>query len=219
MISGKMMQVEQQSDAEKKFWARPELVEKLFSVLDLESTLSLARVIDQKILQQSMNSKVWKALLDHSYPSSSLPYWWDGKKLTDELREMIVAARNFAAILKLMKKPRVLLLDLLHSICESYPSENQDDNIQLVCHQHDDSHDILGWGVLLLEEAEGTLGTREQSIKLIEIETLREPILSALGSRMSRQLEESDFSQHNKCGTRKHKECSSLIHSHASQAI
>ena len=53
------MQVEQQSDAEKKFWARPELVEKLVLALDLESTLNLARVIDQKILQQSMASKVW----------------------------------------------------------------------------------------------------------------------------------------------------------------
>ena len=171
------------------------MVEKLFLVLDLDSTLNLATVMDREILQKSLASKAWKALLYHRYPSSSFPYWWDGITLTDELTDMIVAAQTFAAILKLIKKPRVLLLDLLHAICESYPTHtqhpNEKDNVQLVCRQHTDSpHNILGWGLLLLEEVEATLGTTEQSIQSIEIKTLRGPILAAIHSRMSRQLEE-----------------------------
>ena len=42
------MQTEQQRDAEAKFWATPELVENLFSTLDLDSTLSLARVMNRE---------------------------------------------------------------------------------------------------------------------------------------------------------------------------
>ena len=53
------MQTEQRDESEAKFWATPELLEKLFSTLDLESTLSLARVINKDILKRSMTSKVW----------------------------------------------------------------------------------------------------------------------------------------------------------------
>ena len=45
-----MMQANQ-SEAERRFWETPELLETLFlSLDDLESTLSLARVVDQVIL-------------------------------------------------------------------------------------------------------------------------------------------------------------------------
>ena len=44
------MQTEQQGEAEAKFWATPELLEKLYSTLDLDSTLSLARVMNREIL-------------------------------------------------------------------------------------------------------------------------------------------------------------------------
>ena len=41
----------QQSEAERKFWETPELLETLFLTLDLESALSLARLLDQENLQ------------------------------------------------------------------------------------------------------------------------------------------------------------------------
>ena len=53
------MQTEQQRDAEAKFWATPELVEKLFSTLDLDSALSLARVMNKEIMERSMTPNVW----------------------------------------------------------------------------------------------------------------------------------------------------------------
>ena len=57
------MQTEEQREAEAKFWATPELVENLFSTLDLDSTLSLARVMNKEILKRSMTPKVWSGFL------------------------------------------------------------------------------------------------------------------------------------------------------------
>ena len=57
------------SEAESKFWETPELLETLFLLLDLESTLSLAGLMDQENLQHSMTSKVWSKLVSQNCPS------------------------------------------------------------------------------------------------------------------------------------------------------
>ena len=49
------METEQQGEAEAKFWETPELLEKLYFTLDLDSTLSLARVMNKEILKTSMD--------------------------------------------------------------------------------------------------------------------------------------------------------------------
>ena len=59
----------QQSEAERKFWETPELLETLFLSLDLQSSLSLARLLDQENLQRSMTSKVWSKLVSQNCPS------------------------------------------------------------------------------------------------------------------------------------------------------
>ena len=191
------MQIEQ-SDSEKKFWGRPELVEKLFLVLDLDSTLNLARVMDREILQQSLASKVWKALLYHSYPSSSFPYWWDGITLTDELTltDMIVAAQTFAAILKLMTQAddqRANMLDLLDTICKRNPpdvgSESPFRKVTISCLNHPDSHQVFLEDFFLLEAIEGALGTSEQKAISSTGCFLDGSSLSALSSRLARQQE------------------------------
>ena len=51
-------QTEEQHEAETKFWATPELVEKLFSTLDLDSALSLSLVMNKEILKKGMTPKV-----------------------------------------------------------------------------------------------------------------------------------------------------------------
>ena len=48
------------SEAERKVWLLPELVAKLFSELDPESVLNLARVVDKDVLKESLTSKVWR---------------------------------------------------------------------------------------------------------------------------------------------------------------
>ena len=61
------MQTEEQREA--KFWATPELVEKLFSTLDLDSTLTLALVMNKEILKRGMTPIVWPGQRELSYQS------------------------------------------------------------------------------------------------------------------------------------------------------
>ena len=51
------------SEAERKVWMLPELVAKLFSELDPESVLNLARVVDKEVLKESMTSKMWNKII------------------------------------------------------------------------------------------------------------------------------------------------------------
>ena len=62
------MQTEQ-GEAEAKFWTTPELIEKLFSNLNLESTLSLARLMNKEILKRGMTPIVWPGQRELSYQS------------------------------------------------------------------------------------------------------------------------------------------------------
>ena len=51
---------------------------------------------------------------------------------------------------------------------------------------------MLPWGFVLLEEVEATLGSRNQSILYVELGhlSLEGPLLTALGSRLTRQQDE-----------------------------
>ena len=162
------------SEAERKVWMLPELVARLFSELDHESVLNLARVVDKDVLKESLTSKVWKKII-----SDNCPYKDDDL----EMEEKHVVMRNLAAILKLLKTPSDLLLDLLDVICERFPSNV----VTLVCPRHPDSHHVSVGGFLLLEEVEKFLGTAELGIQSLEVSVLSKEHLNALASRISRQ--------------------------------
>jgi len=193
-----MMQANQ-SEAERRFWETPELLETLFlSLDDLESTLSLARVVDQKNLQRSMTSKVWSKLIRQNCPSAESglllgKYVRGLVREQDRLLEATLKVKNLASILKLMKEPKDLLLDLLDVICERVPSIllpfGSCEQLQMVCPRHPDSHSVSPAGFLLLEEVERVLGTAEQRIESIEVGHLSEQVLFAIVARMSRQQE------------------------------
>ena len=187
------MQTEQQREAEAKFWETPELIEKLCSTLDLESTLSLARVINKDILKRSMTSKVWNALVRRSLDVTEyIPYD------EDDDDDALDVAQKLASILKIMETPRALLMDALHVICERLPPRNpRSDQLQLICSSHD-PHSVSRWAFILLEEIEAALRTTEQSIRSIEhgplpgsswLSTMSGRLLLAIGSRLSRQKE------------------------------
>ena len=100
--------------------------------------------------------------------------------------------RNLIKILKLLKKPKVHLPVLLDVICESSGPLEQHLNgfpqfIQMGCNHHPDSHQITPWSFKLLEEVEGAFGTTEQTVDLVKIRQMNEPILSSLASRLARQ--------------------------------
>ena len=79
------MQTEQQGEAEAKFWETPELLERLLSTLDLDSTFSLARVMNKEILKRSMTAKVWTTLVRQSFETMVIPdVPSDDKALSDQ---------------------------------------------------------------------------------------------------------------------------------------
>ena len=97
--------------------------------------------------------------------------------------------QEFAAILRLLKTPKVFQSKLLNSICAKFPSVLKGDRgIQVVGPGVADSKLVSSFRFLLLEEVEGVLGTTEMSISSMRMYNLVEPVLSALGSRMTRQL-------------------------------
>ena len=195
------MQAEQH-EAEAKFWATPELVEKLFSTLNLESTLSLARVMNKEILKRGMTSKVWDSLVRQSFDLKGYnpEDHYDHPVYT---KYTLDVAQKIASILKIMKTPKTLLMDALHVICETHPprcpmsKRGVLDQLQMICPSHTDPHRISGWGLVLLEEIEAALGTTEQSIRSIEHgpvpgsywSCFSERLLLSIGSRLSRQKE------------------------------
>ena len=97
--------------------------------------------------------------------------------------------QEFAAILRLLQTPKVFLSKLLNSICERFPSVLKGDRgVQVVGPGVTDSKLVSSFGFLLLEEVEGVLGTTEMNISSMRLFNLVEPVLSAIGSRMTRQL-------------------------------
>jgi len=188
-----------QSDAERKFWASPELLETLFSWLDLEAAFNLAQVVDKKSLQiGGITSKVWNKLIRSNcpvdvggrlfggflYDRDSFYTRYHGLKLQEARRAM----KKLATILKLMEQPKDLLLDFLDVICEGLPPLTHVVNqLQIVCPRHLQPHNVSTAGFLLLEEVEGVLGSSKQRIHSMEMAYLNEPTILAISSRMTRQ--------------------------------
>ena len=187
------MEAANQSEAERMFWKTPELLETLFSWIDLESTLNLARVMDKEDFQSGITSKVWNKLVRCNCPvdksgrlfGSFPPFHGDNL----ELQEAQQAVKNLATILKLMGQPKDLLLDLLDLICEGLPPlvDVVTNQLQIVCPRHPEPHNVSPAGFLLLEEVESVLGSTEQRIQSMDVGVLFGSIMSAIGSRMTRQ--------------------------------
>ena len=174
------------------FWSLPEIVEKIFSMLDLQSSLNLARVIQKGTLNRSLTSKVWKTLIRDYCPKDDQDdsvedlLCRNGSRHTScqELRNVV---KKLAAILKPLDVPKDFLLDLLDAICDHFPSSMPDFKLQMSCPRHPQPHSISPAGLILLEEVETALGTAEFSLKSIQLEAIHESVLLAMVSTMSRQ--------------------------------
>ena len=102
-------------------------------------------------------------------------------------------------ILKMMEDPNILLLDLLHVICERFPPigrENLRDDLsgffQVSCSCEHTSHSVSPHGFLLLEAVEGVMETTEQKVEEVVVRVLDEFLMSALESRLFRQQDLAD---------------------------
>ena len=187
-------------EAERKFWRTPELVEKLFPLLDASSLSKLAQV-HQLTVQALQNSSFWDQLIRKTCPygetkPENLRYdeYEFGNWIQDKFEEHRGVMEHLVRILAKMDNPHICLMKLLHVICERYPAMDVRSfdyvpvffQVSCPCKT---SHSVSHLGFLLLEEVEGALGSAEQKLEKVSIDHLQEPWLSALSSRASRQQE------------------------------
>ena len=178
-----------QCEAAKIFWRTPELVEKLLPFLDLDSTLHLAQThgLTRELLKKSF---VWNKLIRRSCPSHDGKDFHDFTPSHDEKMSTVL---RLVAILKLVKTPKVLVMDLLELICARFERIRNDGEVLVSCSSHPGHHQISWACFLLLEEIESAFGKTLQRLVSITLggnvggSMLHAPGLHALSSRVSRQ--------------------------------
>ena len=180
-----------QEDAEKKFWKTPELVERLMPFMDGQSTLALVKALPLA-LQVIQRKSMWVKLVRRVCPHHT-DQVLGGDEFEESLAEDMGKVMLLVDILKMMEDPNLLLLDILHVICESFPPVDRDvdlngpEFIQMSCTCKHTSHTVCPYGFLLLERVEGVLGTTEQKVEKVVVRVLMDLELAALESRVFRQ--------------------------------
>ena len=179
------------SDAERKFWQRPELVEMLLEKLDAGSTLNLAKAhtLTSLILQGASETlEPWKRLI--SLVSQELED--DGS--FQQQRGMV--QQMAGSVLAKMENPEPLLMELLHLICAKHAYRQHDvgGRVEVSCPCPVSHHSVSSMGFVLLEYCEGRLSSAEQSLERFIARGLNPAwdmdldfLISALSSRASRQ--------------------------------
>ena len=167
------------------------MVEMLLPFLDLESTSILAQC--QELTRQVLQgSYVWNRLVKSSRLSDGVVFFWF---LDNGLfQEMVRQVNHLVAILKLLEDPTDNLENLLDAICQRCSEEEVTrlshlGSVKIHGPTSPESCQVLFSDFLLLEAVEGGLGTAVQVVEEIvsTSKPLKEPILSSLASRLSRQ--------------------------------
>ena len=181
------------SEAEKKFWICPKLVQK--AVL-----LEANKPAWDNLIRQTVAG--WDKEKDFHLVRTSCGE--DGKELEggasrwvpmrDRAQEtrIMKSIMDLVAIMKLMNNvPN--LLDLLDLICERFPAnENESEwqNVAVSCPCHG-SHTVALFGFKLLEAIEGALETSQQPVQSAFVHTIGEgAFLEALINRLTRQVDQ-----------------------------
>ena len=176
-----------QKEGEDKFWATPELVQKLLETLDLSSISALAEAAEYsdvhgitiKILQ---GASVWNKLMRRSWGSAS-SFSNIGKRFEEET----IMIHHLTKILQRMEKPKPLLMNLLEFICEKSRGSSES-GVRVTCSCNIGGHLMSERGFMHLEEVEGAFASAEQQIEKISVGKLSPGgFLSALSSRATRQ--------------------------------
>ena len=179
--------VEAPFNAATKFWGCPELVEKLLTFLDVQSTLNLARVHPLTIAILKAGP-TWRKLVKRTCRVNDTDDW-------AAFEEQRIEVQHLVEISSLMGNPKPLILDLLDVIAERFPpvrrmwmSEKDVEVIQVSCPRHN-THSVSLLGFRLLELVEGRVGFPDalQPIEKAKVTTCFSSLLAALSSRVSRQ--------------------------------
>ena len=199
-----------ETEAGKKFWQTPELVDKLLLMLDVQSMLSLAEVQPLAVRILQAGSQPWNKLIREALDNPFIPYVHGGQTFE---RQKTLVQRIASTILAKMESPRPLLMELLDLICvkynteerpirQSYPFYQREPlRFQVSCPLHV-SHTVSGYGFILLEACEGTLGSAEQHLLSIlesdrssHLSDFQLPSVSSRLSRQGRTMERIQFSE------------------------
>ena len=146
------MAMRTQEDAERQFWRMPELVESLMPFLDGQSTLALGKALPLA-LEVIQRKSMWTKLVRRV-----CPYDTDDSEAEEAVANHRRKVMPLVEILKMMEDPTLLLLDLLHVICERFPSVDREDLradlkgfFQVSCSCEQTSHTVSPYGFMLLE--------------------------------------------------------------------
>ena len=204
----KTMSLPRLSEAERKFWRTPDLLERLLAVLDAKSLLALVKglppalaIIQRKPTWIKLIKRVCSNIEDPRFGSDS------HEEFLQQLAEHRSGLIPLVAIMKRMTsnfRPR--LLDLLDVICEGNPpvlrenvseecrsyEEYYEENlpgpelIKVTCTRHT-SHEVSPYGFLLLETVEGAMDTTMQMVERVALYHLKKPWFTGLQARLLRQ--------------------------------
>ena len=205
----KTMSLPRLSEAERKFWRTPDLLERLLAVLDAKSVLALVKglppalaIIQRKPTWIKLVKRVCSNIEDPRFDSVS----YSLQQVAAEHRSGLIP---LVGILKRMTsnfRPR--LLDLLDVICDGNPPvlrENVSEEcssylennsteydfpgpelIKVTCTRHT-SHEVSPYGFLLLETVEGAMDTTMQMVEQVALYHLKKPWFTGLQARLLRQ--------------------------------
>ena len=134
----------EQSEAEHIFLNMPELIERLFSLLDPVSALHLvqSQAVDKETLQKAISFKAWN---EHIKSSSHND---DGLLQKEDVQDLV----KILKLVKVKELPR-FLLPLLDRICQSSP-DGQLRWVNLICPCTSAYHKVSPGAFLLLEKVE-----------------------------------------------------------------
>ena len=188
--------------AMRKVWLTPEVREKLYPFLDLESMMRLAEC--HKLTRESLKKAfTWNKLIKRTFfeeipnvtPAADFQFRFLAPPEGDERHERLAPekfkARSLAHILSLIQDSpgSELEMDLIHAVCARLPRYDGESffvTINCPCLQ---THQVSPLGFVLLEEIQDELGSREKIVLKVEEvgSSLHGSLLAALSSMVTRQ--------------------------------
>ena len=200
-----------ETEAGRKFWQTPELVDKLMLMLDVRSMLSLAEVQPLAVRILRAGSQPWKKLIKDALDNPFIKYVHGPSRFQ---RQRTLVQKISTTVLAKMESRRPLLMELLDLICAKYNAEERpivngqpmfrtrdSSRLQVSCPHHV-SHTVTAYGFILLEDCEGTIGSSEQNLVSIgssegssQLSGFELPSVSSRLSRQQRRMESLQLSQ------------------------
>ena len=178
-------------DAEKQFWCRPDLVAELLPFLDSDATISLAQLANLNTAHgRALWNKLSRRYVCVRREESTSPDNWDQEKKFVQAKILVM---DLVKILKMKEEASSLQLDFLNFICERF-SASQNPSSDFVEIRSSSPlctfHTVSPLGFLLMEAAEGALGSTNLTLDSVVVANLDDHLISAVASRLSRQLQQ-----------------------------